>query len=105
MNRAPLFQLGHVVATSNALRTIEEALGEATPAYLAALINRHARGDWGDIHPDDVGLNEAALEHGNRILKRVQGWRIDCMDNHGSGSERDYRPPARRLLTPNLQAH
>lgn len=68
MNRAPLFQLGHVVATSNALRTIEEALGEATPAYLAALISRHARGDWGDIHPDDVGLNEAALEHGNRIL-------------------------------------
>jgi len=34
----------------------------------AALLRRHVSGDWGDIHPEDDGLNEEALETGARIL-------------------------------------
>jgi hypothetical protein len=34
----------------------------------AALLRRHVSGDWGDIHPEDDGLNEGALETGARIL-------------------------------------
>jgi hypothetical protein len=34
----------------------------------AELLARHLSGDWGDIHPDDRGLNEQALRHGDRLL-------------------------------------
>ena len=34
----------------------------------AALLRRHVSGDWGDIHPEDDGLNEEALETGARIV-------------------------------------
>jgi hypothetical protein len=58
-----LFPLGRVVATPGALAVMER-LG-IDPA---ALISRHVTGDWGDIHPDDRGLNEQALSDGSRIL-------------------------------------
>jgi hypothetical protein len=58
-----LFPLGQVVATPGALAVMER-LG-IDPA---ALISRHVTGDWGDIHPDDRGLNEQALTDGSRIL-------------------------------------
>jgi hypothetical protein len=35
---------------------------------LSEFFLRHQGGDWGDIHPEDKGLNEAALEHGERIF-------------------------------------
>jgi hypothetical protein len=31
-------------------------------------LTRHARGDWGDIDPEDRGVNEAALAQGARIM-------------------------------------
>ena len=31
-------------------------------------LKRHISGNWGDIHKDDVGLNEEAIEKGYRIL-------------------------------------
>ena len=62
MTRA-LFPLGRVVATPGAIE-IMERLG-LNPA---ALVSRHVTGDWGDIHPEDRGLNEQALIDGSRIL-------------------------------------
>jgi len=58
--QAPSFDLGRIVATPGAYAVAE--LG------FHVLIHRHASGDWGDIPPEDVGLNEAALEHGQRIF-------------------------------------
>ena len=34
----------------------------------ADLIARHVTGDWGDIDPEDRGLNEQALRRGSRIF-------------------------------------
>jgi hypothetical protein len=31
-------------------------------------LKRHASGDWGDICPEDRGLNELALKDGSRLL-------------------------------------
>ena len=61
--RRPLFPLGQVVATPGAIEVMER-LG-INPA---ALIARHVTGDWGDIDPEDRGLNERALVDGSRIL-------------------------------------
>ncbi len=59
----PRFRLGTAVATPGALATLEEA-GQ-TPAEL---LDRHIRGDWGDLDEEDKQANEDALKHGARIL-------------------------------------
>ncbi len=58
-----LFPLGQVVATPGALEALEEA-GVAVGTLLA----RHAVGDWGELDPEDKGLNEQALVSGARIF-------------------------------------
>ncbi|MGZ3444885.1 MAG: hypothetical protein ACXU88_04375 [Myxococcaceae bacterium] len=70
-----LFPLGQVVATPGAI-TVMERFG-INPA---ALIARHVTGDWGDICPEDRGLNEQALRDGSRIFS-VYGARgsDDCL--------------------------
>jgi hypothetical protein len=59
----PLFPLGQMVATPGATRVMER-LG----IIPLALLCRHVSGDWGDIDPEDKGLNDHALETGERIL-------------------------------------
>lgn len=58
-----LFPLGTVVATHGALAALRDA--GTSPL---ALLDRHVAGDWGDIHPEDRGLNELALCRGMRLL-------------------------------------
>jgi len=58
-----LFPLGQVVATPGALEALEEA-GVAVGTLLA----RHAVGDWGELDPEDQGLNEQALVSGARLF-------------------------------------
>ena len=58
----PCFPLGKVYATRGAI-----ALG----LDLAAYVRRHHCGDWGDeLCQDDKEANEAALQHGLRLLSR-----------------------------------
>ena len=77
----PLFSLGQCVATPGALAALEEA-GQ-TPADF---LDRHIRGDWGNIHPGDKGANEQALQDGGRIFsvyttsKGVKLWVITEAD-------------------------
>jgi hypothetical protein len=63
MSLRHLFPLGQVVATPGAIEVMDR-LG-ISPAQL---LDRHVSGDWGDIHPDDRGLNEQALRDGGRIF-------------------------------------
>jgi hypothetical protein len=59
----PCFSLGRIVATPGAL----DALNELNYPPLA-LINRHRRGDWGDLDDEDVQANNDALMDGSRLL-------------------------------------
>jgi hypothetical protein len=58
-----LFTLGRVVATPAALAAIEKA-GQQPGEF----INRHVRGDWGDLNAHDRAENEFSLQHGLRLL-------------------------------------
>jgi hypothetical protein len=51
------------VATPGAL----EALAKAGQTPLEFL-RRHARGDWGDVCPEDSALNDEALRDGSRVF-------------------------------------
>jgi len=58
-----LFGLGLLTATVGALDAC--AAGLATPPQLFA---RHWTGDWGEISPEDHGLNEDAIRDGARVF-------------------------------------
>jgi hypothetical protein len=70
-----LFPLGQVVATPGAI-----AVMERLAINPADLIRRHVTGDWGDIDPEDRGLNEQAVVNDSRIFS-VYGKRgsDDCL--------------------------
>ncbi len=55
------FALGQTVITANALARLR---AEDVHQALA----RHARGDWGDLDPEDVAENERSITEGCRLL-------------------------------------
>ncbi len=57
----PLFELGQIVSTPG-------ALAACTPDYVLNCLQRHARGDWGNVCKEDWFTNEQALEEGHRII-------------------------------------
>ncbi|MBX7102596.1 MAG: hypothetical protein K1X57_00845 [Gemmataceae bacterium] len=61
----PKFKLGQVVATPGALESLENA--RQTPQEL---LDRHIKGDWGDLDAEDAALNDAALQpdDGSRLF-------------------------------------
>ena len=63
MNDKPLFLLGQVVATPRALQAFENA-GQEPEEFL----NRHDRGDWGEVSESDKQENEFSVQQGFRIL-------------------------------------
>ena len=62
-NRKPLFPLGHIVSTPGALNALEMA-GQAP----SELLDRHVRGDWGIVDPEDQEANNQSLKDGSRLL-------------------------------------
>lgn len=83
----PCFTLGHIIATPGAL----DALNELNYPPLA-LINRHRRGDWGDLDNEDKQSNNEALQDGSRIfsayiINNTKFWVItEAMDDEGNRS-------------------
>ena len=57
------FALGRILATPGAINAMKEA-GESP----LKLLRRHAHGDFGDLHQDDVRANELAIRRGLRVL-------------------------------------
>jgi hypothetical protein len=55
------FRLGQVLIT-------RDAVGRLTPEEIVDGLVRHARGDWGDLSPEDAAANELALREGFRLL-------------------------------------
>jgi hypothetical protein len=58
-----IFTLGQIVATPGALRALERANQSA-----AFFLTRHAKGDWGELDPEDIRENEYSVAHGFRLL-------------------------------------
>jgi hypothetical protein len=58
-----LFPLGSIVATPGALALLTDA--GVNPAEL---LQRHRRGDWGDVPLEDARENELSVGKGFRIL-------------------------------------
>ena len=80
------FDLGQIVATSQALQSLEES-GQSPSVFL----DRHAQGDWGDVCEEDKQLNDQALIDGSRILSSyttLQGVKIwiitEAADDNGN---------------------
>ncbi len=61
--RRPLFSLGDVVITPDALAAFVAANTYITP-YLA----QHQQGLWGDLDPEDSRANDHAVQVGARLL-------------------------------------
>jgi hypothetical protein len=55
------FPLGRVLVTPGAVASIPEDVRSAALA-------RHARGDWGDVGPEDWDENDLSLRDGFRLL-------------------------------------
>ena len=62
-SRTARFILGQVVATPGALEAMKES-GESPAVFL----DRHVRGDWGEVCDEDKRLNDEALSDGSRLL-------------------------------------
>lgn len=65
MALGPRFPLGQVVITANAHAALP-------PDEITAALRRHSRGDWGLLDAHDKGVNQQALENGNRLCSRHQ---------------------------------
>jgi hypothetical protein len=57
------FELGKVVATPGALEVLA-----AAGIGAKGLLDRHAKGDWGDIPVEDKAANTLALVEGERLM-------------------------------------
>lgn len=57
------FDLGQMVATPGALEALASVGQE--PLYF---LERHARGDWGEVGDEDGRLNDESVRDGSRIL-------------------------------------
>jgi len=56
-----VLELGKITITANAQRQLNKI------SVLTAL-ERHSKGDWGDLEKDDWKANDEALNNGGRIL-------------------------------------
>lgn len=59
----PVLPLGRVLATPGAIEALIEARCDG-----GVLLDRHARGDWGELDDHDRAANDAALVNGGRVL-------------------------------------
>ena len=62
-NSTQKFELGQIVATPAAIEAMNSA-GQNAREFLA----RHAKGDWGDVCPEDATANNQSLIDGSRLL-------------------------------------
>jgi hypothetical protein len=63
----PKFPLGKIVATPNALRSLEDS-GQTAQFFL----DRHVQGDWGAVAEGDKKRNDEALASGERLVSEYR---------------------------------
>jgi len=60
------FDLGSVVMTSGVACLIGNE--QIHPGYVQECLQRHQKGDWGDLCEEDKEINDLGVEDGDRIL-------------------------------------
>ncbi len=63
----PLFNLGEIYASPGAMAFLQEH-----DLTIYEFLRRHHAGDWGDLDPEDMEANRAALHYGNRLLSSYE---------------------------------
>jgi len=69
------FELGQVVMTNGINNVITNGgnVADADKVFdLLECIDRHKRGDWGNLDEDDKMLNDSAVEDGGRIISAYE---------------------------------
>ena len=62
----PAFQTGQIVATRGVYDLAAENTEFAT--FMRKSLDRHVKGDWGDLDDEDKQANDQALKRGTRLL-------------------------------------
>ena len=57
----PQFEVGHLVATPN-------ALGNIPSDEILNALSRHVQADWGNLDSEDLNANDRALKFGGRLF-------------------------------------
>ena len=60
-NENAVVKLGRIMATPNALERV-------SMAAIAEALNRHEKGDWGEVCKEDQSANDESLKCGSRLL-------------------------------------
>jgi hypothetical protein len=63
---APRFELGDIAITPGVGKMISDGL------LVDLYLDRHWRGDWGDICEEDNETNEQGIVHGDRLLSSFE---------------------------------
>ncbi len=89
------FGPGQVVATPGALTALEDSGQEPT-----FFLERHLRGDWGEVGPGDCRANGEAVRDGSRILSTYRSLRGVEVWVITEAAGNDGRRTSTCLLTP-----
>ena len=70
----PIFNTGQIVATRGVYDL--ECQNSDFAKFVQKSLNRHVKGDWGDVDDGDKQANDQALKQGTRILSAYSGDRL-----------------------------
>ena len=74
----PIFPTGSIVATRGVYDLACE--NPEFARFIQKSLNRHVKGDWGDLDDEDKRANDQALKEGNRLLS---AYNDDRFPRHG----------------------
>jgi hypothetical protein len=89
------FRTGRLLATPAALEAIQRAGQE--PLFF---LERHVRGDWGEVNQEDWKLNDEALRDGTRLLSSYPRSRARVYGSSRRRSATTASGPPRRSCCP-----
>lgn len=68
------FPMGKVVLTRGVYDWV--IVNGGFQSFVSGSLKQHARGDWGNLCPEDRKQNELALKDGSRLLSAYEHWRL-----------------------------
>ena len=68
LSEGPKFDLGQIVATPGFLNKVGETTESEKNRVIAGILDKHPRGDWGDICDEDKKENDKSLKNGFRLM-------------------------------------